>query len=151
GPDLAAAAGGRLGWAGGAVAGQAIVRGDREALALAVVIVIGLGLLGRGTGTLRAGVPQPGLWRLPGVDDVGGHEQPAPRRGTRRRHASSRAGRPLANRAGHLLGRAGPPPPALGRRAGRRPDPRPKRSSWSRCCWASRSPTRRPPRPNAGG
>jgi len=34
--------------------GQAIVRGDREALALVVVIVIGLVLLGRGTGTLGA-------------------------------------------------------------------------------------------------
>jgi plastocyanin len=34
--------------------GQAILRGDREALALAVVIVVGLVLLGRGTGTLGA-------------------------------------------------------------------------------------------------
>jgi hypothetical protein len=34
--------------------GQAIVRGDREALALVVVIVFGLVLLGRGTGTLGA-------------------------------------------------------------------------------------------------
>ena len=34
--------------------GQALVRGDREALALVVVIVVGLVLLRRGTGTLGA-------------------------------------------------------------------------------------------------
>jgi plastocyanin len=35
--------------------GQAVVRGDREALGLAVVIVVGLALTRRGTGTLGAG------------------------------------------------------------------------------------------------
>ena len=35
--------------------GQAIVRGDREALALAVVVALGLALLRRRTGALGAG------------------------------------------------------------------------------------------------
>ena len=50
-------------------------------------------------------------------------EQPAPRRASRGRDPTGRAGRLVAVGAGRLLGGARPPPPTPGRRAGGRLDP----------------------------
>ena len=88
--------------------GQAILRGDREALALAVVIVVGVVLLRRGTETLGAVFLSLVfgdflVWTMWAAMNNLRH-----RRGARGRSSPGRAGRAVAVGAGRLLGGARP-------------------------------------------
>jgi plastocyanin len=125
--------------------GQAILRGDREALALAIVIVVGLLLLRRGTGVVGAVFLSLVfgdflIWTMwAAMNNLRHGEEPEDVTLPALLAVLSLTGLVACWAA---LARRRQPKPAG------RPSPclRQRRSSWSPCCKASRSPTRRPPR-----